>query len=647
MATEDSKRVVESLRETESALNRTSARLLALAETVPGAVMIESAEGTLELANEAFCRILGLDCAPQSLVGLAVREVLVKSERVDAAAFDKARKKKGAAEVPLQLEGGTVAKLARQPIQVDDRIDGALWTLGGAAMAAGSPVVSGGASEVALIEKIGEELSVALEGISAIAIRAQQMEFDAALVEHFQRIRGSTETAMAAIGDLVDFSKVSGGIVLRKAEFGLRAALADLIKRVSSQAEDKGCRLRMRIEQDVADCLEGDVTRLILVLKNLVDNAFQLAPGAEVSLQVVPEYVTESGIQLSFSISATPAGGEKLPSGASPETGMGVAVARFMVAAMGGKLAVSSRPAEALYAFTIEFPVRPAPAPPKRPTFVSLVGLPVLIVSGDPAQRLAISTVLRGWRMAPLEADNAAMAVALLERMHEEKSPVPLVIVSDQLPIQDGYLLAFRLKHDGRLGDTLLMMLASKGKPGDAIACRENGISAYMRYPISERQLNEAILAVTGASLEDDEAPTLVTRHSIREHRKGATVLLVDPGRDSQILAAHILSKRECTVTVAQNAREALAALEQDFYDLVIVDASLPGLDMPSTPAKLREAIQRDPGKVRLIASTLDHTPAWSAARIAEGYDGSIGKPFNKEHLLEALAELPAGPDEE
>ena len=87
------------------------------------------------------------------------------------------------------------------------------------------------------------------------------------------------------------------------------------------------------------------------------------------------------------------------------------------------------------------------------------------------------------------------------------------------------------------------MMLATEGKPGDAIACRENGISAYMRYPINDRQLNEAIVAVTGASVDADETPTLVTRHSLREQRKGATILLVDRSRDSQILAAHILGR--------------------------------------------------------------------------------------------------------
>jgi signal transduction histidine kinase len=122
-------------------------------------------------------------------------------------------------------------------------------------------------AEIALIEKIGEELSIALEGMSAIAIRAQQMEFDPAIVEHFQNIRTSTETAMAAIGDLVDFSKLSGGVVLHKSPFRLRSALVELISRVTSTAEEQGSRLRIKVEQDVSDSLEGDVARLQLILR--------------------------------------------------------------------------------------------------------------------------------------------------------------------------------------------------------------------------------------------------------------------------------------------------------------------------------------------------------------------------------------------
>ena len=39
----------------------------------------------------------------------------------------------------------------------------------------------------------------------------------------------------------------------------------------------------------------------MLILKNLLDNTFAIVPGSEVTLQITPEYVTESGIQLSGS----------------------------------------------------------------------------------------------------------------------------------------------------------------------------------------------------------------------------------------------------------------------------------------------------------------------------------------------------------
>jgi len=211
---------------------------------------------------------------------------------------------------------------------------------------------------------------------------------------------------------------------------------------------------------------------------------------------------------------------------------------------------------------------------------------------------------------------------------------VPLVLLSNRLPVQDGFLLAFRIKQHPRLAPTLVMMLASEGRPGDALACRENGIAAYMRYPINDRQLNEAIVAVTGASVDSDETPTLVTRHSLREQRKGASLLLVDPSRDSQILVAHVLGRHDCSVVVAHDLAEASAALDQDFYDIVLVDTSLAGLDRDDAGKMLRARIPRDPDAVLLVAASLDHDAAYHAAKVAAGFDATLVKPFRGEDLL-------------
>jgi CheY-like chemotaxis protein len=184
------------------------------------------------------------------------------------------------------------------------------------------------------------------------------------------------------------------------------------------------------------------------------------------------------------------------------------------------------------------------------------------------------------------------------------------------------------------------MMLANEGKPGDAIACRENGIAAYMRYPIADRQLNEAIVAVTGASIDADATPTLVTRHSLREQRKGATILLVDRSRDSQIIAAHILGRLDCSVVVAQDLAEASAALDQDLYDMVLVDTSLAGLEGPDAAGMLRARMTRDPESTTLVAVSLEHSPAFREAKLAQGFDSTLAKPFRKDELAGLLATM-------
>lgn len=630
---------ITSQRETEGALSLSAARVLALAEASPAAQMIESEKGEIELVNEAFCQLLGIDLAPQSLFGLNVDEALTRSPLMDAKTLKRMRQQSsGTTSADLRLADGRNVTLERHPLVVDERGAGAVWTSREPSQA--SSLAEKGDAQVELIEQIAQELSVALEGLSTLSIRAQSIGLDPALIEHLQRIRGATESAMAAIGDLVDFSKISGSVVLLKQPFSLRLCLADLVTRIMPAVEERSGRLRLKVEQDVSDALEGDVERLLLVLKNLLDATLAMVPAAEVILQITPEYMTDSGIQLSFSVTlGAQSAAQTLHM--SPESGMGIAVAKFMVAAMGGKLAIATRATgDALYSFTIEFPVRPIPPPPTRASYATLVGMPVLLVSGDPLQRNTLANLLRGWRMLPLEADNAAMAMALLGRLQEEGSPVPLVILSNRLPVQDGFLLAFRIKHHAKFSATLIMMLASEGKPGDAIACRENGVAAYMRYPISDHQLNEAIMAVTGASVDADESPTLVTRHSLREQRKGATVLLVDRSRDSQILAAHILGREDCSVVVAHDLTEAMAALDQDTYDFVLVDTSLAGLEGEDAAKKLRARIARNAQATHIVAISLEHSPAYREQKTAQGFDATLAKPFRKEDLLQFLAHL-------
>ena len=75
------------------------------------------------------------------------------------------------------------------------------------------------------------------------------------------------------------------------------------------------------------------------------------------------------------------------------------------------------------------------------------------------------------------------------------------------------------------------------------------------------------------------EKSVLVTRHTLREDRKRARVLLVEDNVVNQTLAVRLLEKRGYTVTVTGNGREALGALAKEEFELVLMDVQMPEMD--------------------------------------------------------------------
>ena len=229
-------------RETESALNLTTARLLALVEASPNAALIENSAGEVELVNEAFCRLLGLESAPQSLLGLPAVEVVGRSRAVDAKALARAQRKPDAsASIPIELRRRP-PRHARAPAAARRRGAGRRHVVVAAALRATSPRKPTAAPPRSRSSRRSAP-SFRSRSRGSPPSRSARSRWSSTprSWSTSTRIRASTETALVAIGDLVDFSKVEGGIELHRAEFGLRAAVADLVKRIAHRR--RGVRL--------------------------------------------------------------------------------------------------------------------------------------------------------------------------------------------------------------------------------------------------------------------------------------------------------------------------------------------------------------------------------------------------------------------
>jgi PAS domain S-box-containing protein len=640
-------RDISAAQESERQATVQGTHLFNLVEHVDDACVVESVEGLVETLNAAFCRLFGMNVAPQSLIGVDVADV-----------FDQARAASGSKDGPVVALGDSSSaaeylvadKLVKQrvfPIKHDGMPFGQLYlfktTEKQSAQAEASQTTS---AQLEHVERIAREIAITVESAGSAIHRAEQLHLPAAIIEYFQRVETSARTAFTAVGGLLDFSKFEPGelksLKLDQSEFNLRDALSGLVEHVAALAEDKQLQLRIRVEQDVPLFVKGDAARLMLVLRNLLEciiAAVDVVPGGsnEAGVVIATEYASEGTVHLNFSAEASSGSKAAKLRAYAPIGLMQIAVARQLVKAMGGDIQALHRKDASGMAFAIAFPWKDKKEPKDRPKFVTLTGLPALIVSADAAQRHELATLMRSWRMLPHEADNATMAIQLLLRQEAEGKPIPLIVVSNDLPIQDGFLLAFRIKNHAKLRHTLVMMLAKSGKPGDAIACRENGIVAYLRHPVSAAQLNEAIMAVAGVSegKDSDATHTLITRHSLRESRR-ATILLIDRDRETQLAAGNILRKRGYMLTEAENAEQAIDALEEEVYDLIVVDTGTPGLE--DAAKSLRSLIQKNADSVVIIALSSDTSEKHRKKCEKAGFDAFLAKPLDKESVLALFA---------
>jgi CheY-like chemotaxis protein len=165
--------------------------------------------------------------------------------------------------------------------------------------------------------------------------------------------------------------------------------------------------------------------------------------------------------------------------------------------------------------------------------------------------------------------------------------------------------------------------------------------------PIRPSELLDVILIALSAVPKNKIAPELVTRHSIRESRRHLRVLLAEDNTVNQMLAVRLLQRRGHTVTVAGNGKEALAALEKQPFDIILMDVQMPEMDGLQTTAAIR-ASETETGKHIPIIAITAHAMLGDKERCLDaGMDAYVSKPLQVEDLFDAIQKLcPASTDD-
>ncbi len=140
-------------------------------------------------------------------------------------------------------------------------------------------------------------------------------------------------------------------------------------------------------------------------------------------------------------------------------------------------------------------------------------------------------------------------------------------------------------------------------------------------------------------SADGDE--TAVAAETIPAH-KSLRILLAEDVAEDTALAIVRLEQRGHQVTVARNGHQAIAAFDNGFYDLLLMDLQMPGMDGFAATRAIRERERKKyPGaRLPIIAITASSDPDIRDKCLAADMDGQIGKPLDLGKMFTVLARV-------
>ena len=478
--------------------------------------------------------------------------------------------------------------------------------------------------------------------------------------EYLAVVNDSGEALLSVIDDILDFSRIEAGkLSLYPEIFDLQESLGDTMKSLSVRAHMKGLEVVCRISPEVPVAVVGDRVRLRQVVTNLVGNAIKFTDSGEILLEVRPESRIDNQLRLHFTVSDTGIGipaekcGEIFGSFEQVDismrrrhggTGLGLAISSKLVEMMDGRIWVESDLGKgSTFHFVVQFGLVEEEELGKAETTEPelLHGMRVLVVDDNATNCWILEEMLSKWGMAPSVTTDSSTTLERLRSAQQEGAPFKLVLTDAHMPHTDGFTLVGQIRADKEVGSVVILMLTSGGQPSDVSRCEQLDISSYLLKPIKQSELFDSIMMTLGImDHESDDTPQVDAAPS---GFGKLDVLLAEDSAVNQKLAVLVLERSGHRVTVANNGREAVAAVKSRDFDLVLMDVQMPEMDGLEATAAIRVMEQSTGTHVPIVAMTAHAMKGDREQCLANGMDGYVSKPVRREVLFAAIEEALVG----
>ena len=467
-----------------------------------------------------------------------------------------------------------------------------------------------------------------------------------------KKIALSGRHLLGLINDVLDMSKIeSGKLTLSVDQVSLREVIDAIVSIAQPQVRAKHQQFNVSIHDISAENVCCDSVRLNQVLLNIIGNAVKFTPDGgriDVSMYEEPSEKGDNFVRIHFQIQDNGIGmteefkthifesfvrEDSSRVHKTEGSGLGMAITKYIVDAMGGIIEVDSTPGEGTN-FHVSLDLERADV---LEADMVLPPWSMLVVDDD--KQLCESTV-GSLRSIGVQADwtlDPHTALDMVGDSYKRNNPYHIILLDWKLPGMDGIAVARELRH--RYGDDIPILLISAYDWSEIEEdAKAAGVTGFIPKPLFKSTLYYGLKPFAPDMGKPEE-----TAESKQFDFTGRRVLLAEDNDLNWEIAEELLSAEGLELEWAENGQicvEKFQSAEQGYYDAILMDLRMPVMTGYEATEAIRKLERPDAKDIPIIAMTADAFAEDIQKCLDAGMNAHVAKPIDVRDVCRLLVKF-------